>query len=295
MNLLKRIFIALICIPIILYFVLNTYYYALLFSLFLLAVSIVGSFEFYNILKTKKIIINKNFILFANIFIFLCFYISAFNSSLIFLPYFSFIFVNFIFFISQILLKEFDNVIALSSSFILLTFYLPFLLGHMILLKSLCYGNYFLFLIITMIWTNDSFAYFCGMLFGRKKWNIKASPNKTYAGVIGGILFSILAVFFVNHIFQLDLKFKIWFFEYKFSSSFIFNTVWSIIIGVVFGVIGIVSDLIESIFKRCAKIKDSDRLLPGHGGVLDVFDSSIFTSALFYYFILLLKYFKVIS
>jgi len=146
-----------------------------------------------------------------------------------------------------------------------------------------------------MIWTNDSFAYFCGMLFGRKKWNIKASPNKTYAGVIGGILFSILAVFFVNHIFQLDLKFKIWFFEYKFSSSFIFNTVWSIIIGVVFGVIGIVSDLIESIFKRCAKIKDSDRLLPGHGGVLDVFDSSIFTSALFYYFILLLKYFKVIS
>lgn len=294
MYLLKRIGVALFWIPLIIFFIVDKTLNGIFFTLFLLAISVGGSFELYNIFKIKNISIPKYFIIPLNFFIILSFYISTFNPILWWVPYFSFVLFNFIFFIPLICTKNFENIINISAAFVLLAFYIPFLLGHLILLKSLDAGIYFLTLIIFLIWTNDSFAYFCGALFGRKKWNIKASPNKTYAGVAGGLVFSVLSVFFINYIFKTGIKFKLLFLKYNFNTPFIFNKKWSLIIGLLFGILVIVSDLIESLFKRCAKLKDSSNFLPGHGGILDVFDSIIFTVPLFYYFIFLLKYFKIV-
>lgn len=295
MGLFKRISVALFFIPVIVYFVLSDLFYNIFWLLFLLALIITSSLEFINILKKRNVFFNKTYLLGFSIFIILCFYFSTFKSSLNWMPYFSFIFVNFLFFTRNIFLKKFDNAIELTSAFTLFSFYISFLLGHLILLKSFSDGSYFLLFIMSLIWFNDTFAYFCGTVLGKRKWNIKASPNKSYAGAVSGIFFSTLGMFFINYLFKNGIQFKIFFLEYNFKTNFVFSPTLTIIIGIIFGIIIIFSDLIESMFKRCAGLKDSNKFLPGHGGVLDVFDSIIFTGPLFYYFILLLKEFNIIK
>jgi len=113
----------------------------------------------------------------------------------------------------------------------------------------------------------DAGAYFIGSAFGKHKLAPKISPGKTWEGLIGGILaaagFSALATF--------------WFFPelpYKFS----------IPLGVVMAVVGLLGDLAESAMKRGSKIKDTANILPGHGGLLDRLDSLLFNAPLLYYF-----------
>ncbi|MDL2262387.1 phosphatidate cytidylyltransferase [Bacteroidales bacterium OttesenSCG-928-I21] len=116
--------------------------------------------------------------------------------------------------------------------------------------------------ILVLIWIYDSLAYCCGTLFGRHgkhKLFERISPKKSWEGTIGGALFTILAGYFLNLLFPILTK-----------------TDWLIIsiIVIIFGTLG---DLIESMFKRSSELKDSGHLLPGHGGLLDRFDSFIFT------------------
>ena len=127
-----------------------------------------------------------------------------------------------------------------------------------------------------LIVSSDIGSYFIGKKFG-KTFLSPISPSKTFEGLLGGIICSIIT----GIIF-----------------AFIFNWNNSILIGFIFGIIvslmALVGDLIESMMKRDAKLKDSGNLLPGHGGILDRIDSYIFTPSLIYYTILGLDYFKVI-
>ena len=113
--------------------------------------------------------------------------------------------------------------------------------------------------IFIFLWTNDTGAYCCGSLFGRHKLFPSVSPGKTWEGSIGGGFFVVLAAVIV------------WYFS---SEGVLTLTQW-IGLAIVVAVTGTWGDLVESKIKRVIGIKDSGNMLPGHGGMLDRFDSSL--------------------
>ena len=131
--------------------------------------------------------------------------------------------------------------------------------------------NYELILgIFFIIWSNDTGAYLVGSKIGKRKLFERVSPKKSWEGSIGGGIIAMGVGFLLSNWFT--------------SISVIHWLVLSVIV-VIFGTIG---DLIESLFKRSINVKDSGNILPGHGGILDRFDSVIFAApaAMFYiYFI----------
>ena len=110
-------------------------------------------------------------------------------------------------------------------------------------------------------WLNDTMAYFGGKLFGRAKMYPLISPNKTWAGSISGMLGSVGGVFLIRALFGI---------EYPWLPL--------LALGIVGGILGQVGDLVESMFKRSAGVKDSGNLLPGHGGMLDRIDAFLFVA-----------------
>jgi phosphatidate cytidylyltransferase len=133
--------------------------------------------------------------------------------------------------------------------------------------------------IFILIWTNDTFAYLVGKSIGKNKLFFRISPKKTIEGFIGGVLFAILAGFFISKYFiQANTEFK--------EKSIV---IWSTI-AVITGIIGTIGDLVESKFKRVAGVKDSGKIMPGHGGVLDRLDSIIFAAPFIYLFYKILSY-----
>jgi len=131
-------------------------------------------------------------------------------------------------------------------------------------------GDWLLFLFGT-IWLSDSLAMWIGKAFGKRKLAPTVSPNKTIAGFVGGmsggIIVSVLLYFWLLS----DFK--------------IYNL---IIAGLLVSFVGQLGDLVESLWKRSLGIKDSSAIIPGHGGILDRFDSLLFAAPVLY---LYLKYF----
>ena len=126
------------------------------------------------------------------------------------------------------------------------------------------------------IWAADIGAYFMGKSFGKIRLS-NISPKKTVEGAIFGFLGSLIVA-----------ELGAWYFHWQ---SWIFT---GLILGLLVGVTSLLGDLIESLMKRDAGIKDSGQLIPGHGGILDRTDSYLFTAPLVYYFVtLLLPYFPL--
>lgn len=121
-------------------------------------------------------------------------------------------------------------------------------------------------LVLAIPWLSDTGAYFTGTYFGKRKLCPEISPKKTVEGAIGGIIASILAAVIVGLIFQ--------FIVYPHAKI---NYPILILIGVTNSVLSIVGDLIFSLIKRWAGIKDYGFILPGHGGLLDRMDSVLFS------------------
>ena len=111
-----------------------------------------------------------------------------------------------------------------------------------------------------LIWLNDTGAYFAGRAFGRHKLAPSISPGKTWEGWFGGMVASVLAGWVLSNVLSLDVS---W---------------WAL--ALVVSVLGPAGDLTQSALKRRAGVKDSGQLLPGHGGILDRFDSHIFAAPL---------------
>lgn len=153
----------------------------------------------------------------------------------------------------------------------LLLIVFPF--SHMILIKSLDAGIFYLYMLHAAVMMNDSFAYFGGKLFGKHKVGLEASPNKSWEGYLFGMLFCIITVILANSIIS------------NFTGRELLSWIESIVIGIVFSVIGFTGDLVESAVKRDGAIKDSGTIIPGHGGMWDVFDAMIFSMPLFYYYL----------
>jgi phosphatidate cytidylyltransferase len=132
-------------------------------------------------------------------------------------------------------------------------------------------GHYYLLYFVLLTKFSDTGAYAVGSLIGRHKMIPRISPGKTWEGFGGAILGSTLAsVLFVS------------FFESKMAGM---NWRHAVILGIVLGVGAVVGDLIESIFKREAGVKDSGNFLPGIGGLLDLLDSLLFNAPIMYLYL----------
>lgn len=146
-------------------------------------------------------------------------------------------------------------------------------LSFAIFLRDFTIGPFFntsaLWFVLIATWLTDSGAYFIGIKFGKKAMAPVISPNKTVAGAVGGIATAIIFIISVTLIFDF------------------FNIYW-LIFSLFFPIVAIMGDLFESCLKRDFKVKDTGSIIPGHGGILDRFDSFIFTAPLTYYFLYIL-------
>lgn len=150
---------------------------------------------------------------------------------------------------------------------------LPFSLLNFLLNPGFVPGEYHPGILVgffAILWTYDTFAYLTGMLFGRHLLFERISPKKSWEGVIGGMFFGVVAAWVVA----------------KFNSEYDFV----ILTGEAFiiMILGTFGDLVESLLKRSLNIKDSGKLLPGHGGLLDRFDAVLLTApAVFVYYLII--------
>jgi phosphatidate cytidylyltransferase len=129
------------------------------------------------------------------------------------------------------------------------------------------WGGYTVIALFASIWVCDSAAYFAGRAFGRHKLFMRVSPNKTWEGAAAGFI-AALAVF---QIARIVLPYM--------------SVVDAVVCGIIAGGFGQIGDLAESLLKRDAGVKDSSSLIPGHGGVLDRFDSLLFVAPLVFVYL----------
>lgn len=154
--------------------------------------------------------------------------------------------------------------------------YVAFLASHMVLLRELPrlveqpyeLGASFVFFAFAVTWASDTGAFAVGRLFGRTPLLTRVSRNKTWEGAFGGVAFAGLAGWAASQTFAPYL-----------------DAPRAIAVGGLASLVGLLGDLFESMLKRDAEVKDSGRIIPGHGGVLDRFDSLLFTVPLIYYFL----------
>jgi len=159
---------------------------------------------------------------------------------------------------------------AREVSFALLAFlYIPFLLMHLVLLRQTPYGVQWLFVMMLIVMTNDSAAYYTGSAFGKHRLYPLVSPKKSIEGAIGGLVGSLGGTLLAKFTFFPQLTFGD-----------------AIITALVVGVVGQAGDLFESLLKRSFGVKDSGAIIPGHGGVLDRLDSILFAAPITYYYVL---------
>jgi phosphatidate cytidylyltransferase len=133
------------------------------------------------------------------------------------------------------------------------------------------YNFHYVLGIICLIWASDVSAYLVGSLIGKHKLFERISPGKTWEGTIGATVLTIACSFLIHYLFP-ELALKHW-----------------VVISILVSVFGTIGDLIESMFKRQAGVKDSGKIMPGHGGILDRFDSLLFVSPFVYAYLMLIK------
>ncbi|MFN2746258.1 MULTISPECIES: phosphatidate cytidylyltransferase [Bacillus] len=133
-------------------------------------------------------------------------------------------------------------------------------------------GLSYVFFAIGVVWSTDSGAYFIGKAIGKRKLWPEISPNKTVEGFWGGILTAVV----FSSIFQAVTGFP---------HAYLFVLLLTVLLSIV----GQIGDLAESAFKRHYDVKDSGRILPGHGGMLDRFDSFLFVMPVLYFLLVLFQ------
>ncbi|WP_058485188.1 phosphatidate cytidylyltransferase [Defluviitalea phaphyphila] len=235
-------------------------------------ISIVGMYEFYKAMDIKVNTIKFVGYFFALIFIFFIFP----NTQLYFIFFICFLFSLFL---SIIFFHKKYNIIDVGVTFIGFV-YVCILLFFIIQVREYTlHGEFFVWLIFISAWGSDTAAYFTGLSIGKHKLSPELSPNKTIEGSLGGVIGGALLSFIYGHICI--------YFEYIPISNF---PIMCAIIGGIGAVASQLGDLTASSIKRYVKIKDYGNLFPGHGGVLDRFDSILFTAPLVYYLIILYKF-----
>jgi phosphatidate cytidylyltransferase len=309
-NLVSRVAVAIVAIPALLFV---SYEGGMLFFLFVGAVSLLSMKEFYDLAELKGASPQRTSGYVAALFINIAFFHDQLQ--LFVVPLFidrgidmtlltklqMFVTVLFLFLILTLLIELFRNKGSLfvnAGYTILGVLYVGLFLGALIGIREL-FGNEFPYWLVrkhidggggfsdasthaltytwggltvisifASIWICDTAAYFGGLATGKHKLFERVSPHKTWEGAVWGFVGAVLTMVAAQKLYLPYLKFH-----------------QAIVMGLIVGVCGQLGDLIESLFKRDAGVKDSSNIIPGHGGVLDRFDSLIFVSPILYLYI----------
>jgi len=267
-NRIIRILVAILAIPVLLGL---AYLGKIPFLIFIIIIGLTAYYEFSKILNKKNIYIN-NFVGFTAVAI------------LIFNTYFKlFSYENFFLILIPILLfcelfRNKESAINNISANLLAIFYTGFFSSTIISIREFYnnyeleynFGGYIIISILLTLWMTDSAAYFVGTAFGKHKLFPRVSPKKSWEGAIAGFVFAAISLIVLKFVL---LTFLNWIDIFAFT--------------IIIGVFGQVGDLIESLIKRDADVKDSSNLIPGHGGIFDRFDSLLFSAPIIYLYLIL--------
>ncbi|MCD6181546.1 MAG: phosphatidate cytidylyltransferase [Candidatus Cloacimonetes bacterium] len=158
---------------------------------------------------------------------------------------------------------DYHGAIQRISASLFMVIYSGLFSSTIVRIRSLPDGRFLIIALLSIIWITDSGAYFIGMRFGKHRGVFKASPSKSIEGFLAGFVFALisgLATWFIFH-----------------------RSLWvGFSLAVSVGIFGQLGDLMESVLKRDFGVKDSSQLLPGHGGLLDRFDSLLLAAPVFY-------------
>lgn len=260
-----RLAVAAFGIPILVFSILKGHIY---FFLIIVLISVVGQWELYNLLKAKEMHAQR----LPGIMLGLgLLYLVAFggNDMLIILL----MFVAMFLFGSEMFRNKGSANLNIAATLMGVVYPAAFLSGllflrfniHEILPKTEYNpGGIFMLTMFVSVWGCDTFAYFLGMAFGKHRLFERVSPKKSIEGAVAG-LFGAIFVFFLA----------------KWIGLLVISDALALISGLIVGTVGQLGDLVESWFKRDVAVKDSSRLLPGHGGMLDRFDSMMFIAPAF--------------
>lgn len=233
----------------------------------LFVISLIGMMELYRIVK-----VNKSFIGILGYAAGIIFYI------LLYFNLVQFQMVLFIFFLMLLMFAYVFSFPKYTTEQIAVTFlglfYVSIMLSYIYQVRMLEDGALIVWLIFIGAWGSDTCAYCVGMLFGKHKIAPKLSPKKSLEGCIGGVVGAALIGALYAFIIKSRLNIQ--------NPVFVFA-----VIGAASSVIAQIGDMAASAIKRNHEIKDYGTLIPGHGGILDRFDSIIFTAPIVFYLVVL--------
>jgi phosphatidate cytidylyltransferase len=259
----KRYLGALLLSPLLIFLFLGGVY----LKYFALILSLVGMYEFYKVVKEKNI----NAIAIVGYILCIAYYIlldKDMNYHVVTL------FITFTVLILLCIPVLYVKYNFIDVSITILGFlYVGMFFSFIVLTNQKTYGNYLVWLIFISSWLCDTTAYYVGRAFGKTKVSPKVSPKKTVEGSLGGLLGSAVACTLFGFIIS---RYNVNIPLYHYFA-----------IGIICGVFCQFGDLAASSIKRYVGVKDYSNLIPGHGGILDRFDSILFSSAVVYFYLTL--------
>ncbi|MDK2865888.1 MAG: phosphatidate cytidylyltransferase [Clostridiales bacterium] len=259
---LKRTISAIVALPLLFFVLFKGGVFLFLAALIL---SLIGQFEFYRAFsKTHDPVVKLGYVM--TLFWYLGLYFNlpkAYETLCISVYLFGIL--------SHIIISKKESVLFDEMIGFIGFFYVSFTISHILLISN--YHNaFFIWYPFIIAFSSDTFAYFTGRFFGKHKLIPSVSPKKTIEGAVGGlVLCTILSGVYAN----------IWYPDF---------VGYAILLGFIGSALSMVGDLIASRIKRITHIKDFGKIMPGHGGVLDRFDSLIVTIPLVYYFIVIFEW-----
>jgi len=247
----------------------NQYTFLIIFSV----ITVLSLYEFYRLIeKDAKVPVIRAWNILGGFFLFLggYYYCVHSASAIAFVPYILYLMVLFI---SELYLKRENPIRSLAYSLLgQIYIAVPFALVNYLVFayEPDSYHYVYILALLVFIWVNDSFAYLTGMAFGKHRLFERISPKKSWEGFVGGAIVSIASSLIFAHFYP-NLSTVYW--------------IGFAAITIIFGTWG---DLFESLIKRTLGVKDSGNMIPGHGGILDRFDSTILAiPAVFVYLVLI--------